>query len=71
MYQKMDDTIYKAIIKAKDGTYCVRTMLVDGTPITLEIFKTYEEARAYFQKLPYPKATQETIDAFNQIAMAS
>ena len=67
----MHEKIYKAMIKSPDNYWCVRTMLADGTPITLEIFKTYDAARAFFNKLHYPRAEERTLEAFREISLAS
>jgi hypothetical protein len=68
----MNSVIYKALIKSPEGYYCVRTLLEDGTPITLDIFKTYEKARQTLTKLPYRVAPTATVEAFAEITqMAS
>lgn len=63
----MRSPIYKTLIKSPEGLYCVRTVLENGTPVTLDIFKQYEKARTYFAKLPYDKASETTVEAFQEI----
>lgn len=68
----MNSAIYKALIRSPEGYYCVRTLLQDGTPITLDIFKTYEKARQALARLPHKTAPQDTVEAFTEITqMAS